>query len=426
MTRRGPRLGHLALAVLVALAVALPVEFAPRVLPLLSMDTADAQSRRSAPTERRSFFDMLFGSSRRTTPAPPPRAVSPAPSRRSTTRRRSSTSRSTASSSTPAPAAVEILPKEEGALVILVIGDFIGSAVARGLEETFAEEPKVAVNNATNGNSGLVRDDYYDWAAVLPGLLNDQQPDVVVVAIGGNDRQQLSTADGRFAPLTEGWDAAYTQRVEGIAETLSVYNHPFFWVGSPPMRSSSFSRDMVHINALFKSVISEKGGFFVDVWNGFADADGRYVSSGPDVDGNLRALRNKDGINFTRAGRVKLAFYVEREMKRQIGFGADSADVLLASTPTAKIEVGADGVKRLVGPIMSLSGARPGAREELAGAGGAAPPKVEDGNEDVSAYQTMVIVGGSLPVVPGRADDFSWPPPGAAAAAPDLDRASGV
>jgi len=421
VTRRALRPVHLALAALVALAVALPVEFAPQVAPLLATDSAQAQSRRSAPTERRSFFDMLFGSSRRAAPAPPPRTTP----RRSTTRR-STPSRSTARRSTPAPAAAEILPKEEGALVILVIGDFIGQAVARGLEEMFAEEPKVAVNNAANGNSGLVRDDYYDWAAVLPDLLNKQEPDIVVVAIGGNDRQQLSTAGGRFAPLTEGWDAAYTQRIAEIAETLSVYNHPFFWVGSPPMRSSSFSRDMVHINALFKSGVSEKDGFFVDVWNGFADADGRYVSSGPDVDGNLRALRTKDGINFTSAGRLKLAFYVEREMKRQIGFGADSADVLLASTPTAKIEIGPDGVKRLVGPIMSLSGARPGAREELAGAGGGEPPKVVDGGEEATAYQTMVIEGGSLPVVPGRADDFSWPPPGEAIAAPDLERASGV
>ncbi|MHA1158139.1 MAG: DUF459 domain-containing protein [Alphaproteobacteria bacterium] len=359
------------------LAIAALLIPAPSVAPILILDRAAAQSQ-SAPqrTERRSFFKMLFG-----------RRAAPRQKQQEQTRRKSSTTKRAAIPESPA---AEIQPKDESALRILVVGDFVASALARGLEQRFAEETRVSIVNKANGNSGLVRDDYYNWGAVLPGLLNDQQPDVVVVAIGSNDRQQIKQDGKRHAPLSSGWEAAYEGRIEGIADTLKVFGRPFFWVGAPPMRGRSASRDMAYFNGLYKPRIVETGGYFIDIWNGFTNEDGRFVSSGPDVEGNLRALRNKDGINFSRAGRLKLAFYVEREMKRQIGFTTGAKSVLLLSSPTSQIEIGPDGEKRLVGPVVSLVGPRPGARDALVG---------DREGED-----------GSLPLVPGRADDYRWPP----------------
>ncbi len=387
--RRGLRLTSLALLIAAPVATMTPV-----------VDRAEAQS--GAPvTERRGFFDMLFG--RRPAPAPAAKRQTPPAAR----------------SSNGAPVA-KVIPKEETARRILVVGDFVGGAVARGLEQTFAEEPRVAVVNLSNGNSGIVRDDYYDWGARLPDILNEQKPDVVVIAIGSNDRQQIKTGGSRYAPLSENWARVYGERIAGLADTMKVSGRPFFWVGTAPMRSSSASRDMAYFNGLYKPRVAEAGGHFVDIWNGFANEDGRFVSSGPDVDGNLRALRTKDGINFTRAGRLKLAFYVEREMKRQIGFGTGAADVMLLSSPTSKIEIGPDGEMRLVGPIISLSGPRPGARDVLTGEIKSAvveeatttlivePEQAEPDTE--TPHYLLVIKGGSLPNVPGRADDFTWPP----------------
>ncbi|MHA1548239.1 MAG: SGNH/GDSL hydrolase family protein, partial [Alphaproteobacteria bacterium] len=236
---------------------------------------------------------------------------------------------------------------------------------------------------------------------------------VVVVAIGSNDRQQIKQDGKRHAPLSSGWEAAYEGRIEGIADTLKVFGRPFFWVGAPPMRGRSASRDMAYFNGLYKPRIVETGGYFIDIWNGFTNEDGRFVSSGPDVEGNLRALRNKDGINFSRAGRLKLAFYVEREMKRQIGFTTGAKSVLLLSSPTSQIEIGPDGEKRLVGPVVSLVGPRPGARDALVGdregEDGASAP-VPEQPDDRSPHYLLVIEGASLPLVPGRADDYRWPP----------------
>lgn len=344
--------------------------------------------------QRRGFFEMLFGI--RPATKPPPQA---APRRTG----RSSSGRSSA----PPPPPVEVVEKDENARLILVVGDFVAGAVARGLERAFADEARVVVSNRANGNSGLVRDDYYDWVGLLPGIVNEEKPDVVVVAIGSNDRQQIKDADGRYAPLSSDWERVYGERIAAISDTLKVYGQPFFWVGTAPMRSSSASRDMAYFNSLYEPRVEAAGGYYIDIWDGFANEDGRFVSSGPDVDGQLRALRTKDGINFTAAGRLKLAFYVEREMKRQIGFGTDETDILPLSAPTSQIEIGPDGVKRLVGPIVPLSGPRPGARDQLVDRSAEA---AGGGEGEATPQELLVFEGKSLPQVPGRADDASWPP----------------
>ena len=304
----------------------------------------------------------------------------------------------------PPVAAVKVIPKDPNARKIVVVGDFVASGIAWGLDQTFAEEPRLAVVDRSNAGSGLVRDEVYDWNAELLNVLNEEKPDVVVVAIGADDRQAIRTGNGQIETHTPEWDAAYTKRIAGMVDTLKVYGRPFFWVGAPPMRVTAAMRDMLALNGLFQPAVEAAGGHFVDIWNGFTDENGNYISSGPDVDGQLRALRTSDGINFTRAGRLKLAFYVEREIHRQTGLGAGSVDLVTSTDQRSHIEIGPDGKKRLVGPVISLSEPLPGASSVLAG-GPTRKPVVE-----TTAQYRMIVKGEALPEVPGRADDFSWPP----------------
>jgi hypothetical protein len=221
----------------------------------------------------------------------------------------------------------------------------------------------------------------------------------------------------RLARGSESWVNNYVQRIDGMVDTLRVYGRPFFWVTAPPMRSSSASRDMATYNDYYKPRVTAAGGHFVDIWNGFTNEDGRYISSGPDVDGQLRALRDSDGINFTRAGRLKLAFYVERDIRRLTGLGTGGADLFASTSGATQIEIGPDGKQRLVGPVISLSDPLPGASVELAGApqvfgdsliGGAGLTKPAP-ETDSSQYR-LVVRGVALPSAVGRADDYTWPP----------------
>lgn len=365
---------------LVLLMAVLAIGAAAVTVDLFSVE-ASAQSR----TARPNFFQRLFG----IRPDAPPRSV----------RRNARTA-----PSAPPITTVEIQPKEPDARKILVVGDFVAGGLAWGLEQAFANETKIEVIDRSNASSGLVRADYYDWNAALLGALNEVRPDLVVLAFGANDRQELRDGGARYALRSAVWLATYTQRISGIVGTLKVYGRPFFWVGAPPMRDAAASSDMVYLNGLYKPSVQAGGGIFVDIWNGFSNQDGRYVASGPDVEGQVRQLRTRDGINFTRAGRLKLAFYVEREIRRQTGFGSGGIDLLATVTQGNQIEIAPDGTKILVGPVISLNDPLPSLSRELAGATAASPPSKD------SLQFKMIVRGEMLPEVVGRVDDFAWPP----------------
>ena len=70
------------------------------------------------------------------------------------------------------------------------------------------------------------------------------------------------------------------------------------------------------------------GGTFVDVWDGFVDEAGKFVITGSDVNGQQVRLRGSDGINLTKAGKRKLAFYAEKDIRKILG----DASILVNAT----------------------------------------------------------------------------------------------
>lgn len=328
-------------------------------------------------------------------------------------------------------ATVEVIEKDANARKVLVIGDFVAGGLAWGLDQQLANETRLVVIDKSNPASGLVRPDQYDWNATLLDLLNAEKPDAIVAVFGANDRQQIRNGNKRIAVRSAEWEKAYAGRLDGVVETLKVYGRPFFWVSAPPMKASASSTDMAYLNGLYKSRVESAGGTFVDIWNGFTNASGQYITTGPDIEGQVRALRTSDGINFTRAGRLKLSFYVERDVRRKTGVSAGAVDLLASTSEESQIEIGPDGKKRLVGPVISLSDPRPGLSDALAGAPdpvtfdpltgmATTPPARTPAAEaaDETLRYKVVIKGETLPAVAGRADDFAWPPRPRTAAAP--------
>jgi hypothetical protein len=390
---------------------------------------AEAQQNKK---KRPGVFERLFGPRERE--APPkkvtPRASGPsksAPSKRrvTTTRKRAPAAGSAKPRQATTVPEVEVDAKDPNARRILVVGDFVGSGVAWGLDQALAREPRIAVIERTKDKSGLVRTDVYDWNRELLGILNEETPDVVVVALGVNDREELRVGEAREAVRSEPWKAAYEQRIDAMTDTLRVYGRPFFWVSAPPLRGDEATSDIAYFNGLAEPRVTKAGGHFVDVWNGFTNASGQYITTGPDIEGQVKALRTSDGVSFTSVGKQKLAYYVERDIRRHTGIGAGTVDLVASVSQTSTIEIGPDGKKRLVGPILSLSAPVPGSAPMLAGA--PAPvvfdpisgkvvdtPTAEASESPESATESaqyrLVIRGEALPTVAGRVDDFAWPP----------------
>lgn len=261
----------------------------------------------------RNLLELLFGPRERRAPepAPPPRKVKTPRSVKKTT--------SSITSITTAPKPPEPAPKIENARKVLVIGDFVASGLADGLEEAFAASPGVVVEEKSNGSSGLVRADYFDWQTELPKMIVEAKPAVVIIDIGANDRQQMVTTGGKLEFRTDAWFQEYERRVTALAKVATDAKVPLLWVGLPAFRPQNMTADALTLNAVYRRAVERVGGEFIDVWDGFVDQDGRFIVTGSDINGQQVRLRGTDGINLTAAGKRKLAFYVEKSARRLLG-----------------------------------------------------------------------------------------------------------
>jgi hypothetical protein len=302
--------------------------------------------------------------------------------------------------------------QQAGSFVVAVIGDSEAAILARGLEDAFSADRRVAVLNKAQDDSGLVREDFYDWRKGATALLDGQQRvDMAVMQIGINDNQPLRQDAGRaLEPLSKEFNEAYARRVEEIAAFFRDKNVPLVWVGLPIMRNAALSRAAMTFNNIARQNATAAGAHYVDLWDAFSDVNSDYKASGPDVNGAIVRLRSADGVHFSPAGARKAAYFVEPEIKKVLAS--------LQATPPAQPEQPA-----AVSPDGPVQPATPGGTEPAVAAP-QPPPAPTLVGKVLPLNDQALSPGGSLASLPppanavrapgapskaGRADDFSWP-----------------
>lgn len=298
---------HRLLVFLACLVIAVP--------PAAIYSDAVAQER----VQRRTVLDFLFGGFRRRPRAEAqPRAQQRVQPRRTQARSQKPKAR-TKAPQVAAPAAPVVVDKLADARRVLIVGDFVASGIGDGLTEAFLQIPGVAIEARTNGSSGLVRQDYYNWDQELPALIDEIKPAVVVLSLGANDRQIMSIGGAKEKFRSEAWTVEYARRVAKLASDIRAKDVPLLWVGMPAFPTASMTADMSAFNTVYRSAVEKAGGTFIDIWDGFVDEDGKFVVTGSDINGQQVRLRGSDGISMTKAGKRKLAFYVEKDIRRLLG-----------------------------------------------------------------------------------------------------------
>ncbi|WP_127600264.1 DUF459 domain-containing protein [Nitratireductor alexandrii] len=383
------------------------------VLLALATVVVDVAGVAYAQERPRSLLEFLFRGGRERARQPERRQV-PQVKKRSAPRRTTAPRHSAA----PSRPAVEVVEKAENARVVIVVGDFLAGGLAEGLTTVFAEDPTVRIVDKSNGSSGFVRDDFYNWPVEIGPILDDAKPAVGVVMIGSNDRQQMRVEGSRESVRSEKWTAEYAARAAALAQSFAERNIPVVWVGLPAFKFSSMSSDMLAFNDLQRNAVETIGGTFVDIWEGFVDENGAYAATGPDINGQAVRLRANDGINFTRAGRRKIAFYAEKPLQRILGDGRSTVFPELGvpeliGPPAA----GQPTVERT--PPIALGDPELDGADDLMGA--SLDPKE---GEAVTLSEKLAIEGKTPEPRPGRVDDFSIrvQPAAAVAPAPGADR----
>ncbi|MGY5778934.1 SGNH/GDSL hydrolase family protein [Rhizobium sp. LEGMi135b] len=358
---------------------------------------AQAQER-----PRRNLLDMLFGTRE---PDYPDQPVEQPPPRRKVQPRKRPTPpprQPVAQPETPPPA--EKLPD---AKTILVVGDFLASGLATGLEDAFSTSPGVVIQSRGNVASGLVRQDYYNWPQQLLGMIDQLKPAMVVVMIGANDRQQM-IGDGLNEKYgTDPWFLAYEERVQQFAKLVTSRHIPLLWVGLPSFGSDQLTASAVKLNQVYQSQMTSVGGEFIDIWDGFTDQNGEFIVTGSDINGQQVRLRTADGVNLTAAGKRKVAFYLEKSARRILGDKA-SPDITRLDTgnplPAQQANLpGAESEKITRTQPISLSDPDLDGGSQLLGST-PAPATVTSSPRDL-----LVEKGQMDPAPVGRVDDYRLP-----------------
>lgn len=216
-----------------------------------------------------------------------------------------------------APAFVEAR-KNPDAQVVAVFGDELGGFLQRGLRVAYADNPAVIAKSYARNGETLLHGKKRDVVQHIANVLEREKIDFVVVMMGLGEVKPLKVGAVTFATGDPEWQGRYKARLKILRDMVSKKGIRFFWVSMPPVRKDTLNADMAYLNAQTEPLMLGRGVRYIDIWDGFIDDAGKFTYRGPDMNGQNALLRLKRGTGFARAGRRKLAFYVEPYIARNL------------------------------------------------------------------------------------------------------------
>ena len=175
----------------------------------------------------------------------------------------------------------------------------------------------MVVSRRSRGGTGLVRNDEYDWIRRAGRYAHTDRPDIVVVSLGGNDRQDLQVSNLRIKRFSNLWWKEYVQRAKTVMLDLRASGSSVYWVGIPIVRSERLMRDYRKLNGLFRELTRLYGIHYIDLGTHFLGPDRRYTPF-ETISGHQRRIRHPDGIHFTSLGNQRFAQVVESALRHRL------------------------------------------------------------------------------------------------------------
>ena len=226
---------------------------------------------------------------------------------------------------TPEPAPVEVAAAPSGPRKVLVLGDSLAATgFGAMLEKKLDEHPDIECFRKAKSATGLARPDFYDWESEAKKAVDQRKPDLVVVIMGGNDGQDLTTKTGkgkRVAWKSDGWNDAYKARVAEFLSEISAEGRKVLWLGLPRTGTTSFEQKLTTIREVQSQALADFGeaGVYLDTSPFITDSAGELIDTATVGKRKAQALREEDGIHFTMAGSEFFADKVYPEVLRVLG-----------------------------------------------------------------------------------------------------------
>jgi len=273
---------------------------------------------------------------------------------------------------------------------VVVLGDSLGEGLWSGLYRAFEEDKTLEFIQDAKPNSGFARTDTYNWNEQLAKLLKEDTYQIAVVMFGASDTQGVRSGKEWLKVGSEGWREIYGQRVEAFIKQLRAANVAVYWVGLPIMRSPTQNEDAEKLNDVYREKAFINGARYVETWTGFSDESGRYSPYGPDMTGQVKRLRADDGIHMTMRGYLKLAHFVEKDLRSDLNLAKIERNIPLAGNEDEQAKVTGREVAAETPPAPSPSAAAPEAGTETEQPAGGTPQLQESNVGEVSVVRPAI------------------------------------
>ena len=229
---------------------------------------------------------------------------------------------------------------------LVIIGDDLADGLLGGAREVFRSDARVVVRQSPLSMNGLMRPSYHQRIVQIEEDLKKAPAEIAVLMMGSWDRVSVRDASGRRHRVgTEAWRAEYTARVDRLLKMLRRYNVAVYWAGLPPARRYDFNEDVQMMNNILRERAYLNGAKYIDIYAAFASEAGGYSAYGPDITGKNRLLRSGDGVYFTWEGNRKLAYFVDREVRRDLAQALADRAVPLDGTEAEQAKINPEAVK---------------------------------------------------------------------------------
>jgi len=241
----------------------------------------------------------------------------------------------TASVSVAATDPVEPL---EAPRAILLLGDSkiatdFGAALHAELSRT---RPELTVSRRGKSATGLARPDFFDWMREAELLIERHRPDVIVVAMGGNDGQDLVSLDTRTRAIawkSDAWAPTYAARLRAFLDLLAGERRTSLapqarvrvvWTEITAADRPRLEAKLRVIREIQRDAVAAFGprAIYLETRAHFYDPSGALVRH-VDVSGRAHALRQDDGIHFTVRGSRWLASRVAADLRERVGLTSE-------------------------------------------------------------------------------------------------------
>lgn len=229
---------------------------------------------------------------------------------------------------------------------LAIIGDDLADGLLEGAREIFQRDARIVVRPAPLSMNGLMRQSYHSKLIQIEDDLKQAPAEVAVLMMGSWDRVSVRLPSGGRARVgTEAWRNEYAARIDRVLKMLRRYNVAVYWAGLPPARRYSENEDVQMMNNILRERTYLNGAKYIDVYAAFASESGGYSAYGPDINGKNRLLRTGRGVYFTWEGNRKLAYFLDREVRRDLAQAKAERAIPLDGSEAEQAKINPEAVK---------------------------------------------------------------------------------